>query len=178
MRPRGIATLVAIALCVGCTTGGGAPARSPMPTGIAQLTLPTGAASLRRVAAEDDPPKRLERRTQIISGVQRQLLMAPIDDALVPEMFDVLVALAPRMESGTISAAWASWIYTTYERDLTKERPAGTPRRSRVEIDRAIGELVAYYHIRENPKTAPPASPESQGFDAIREWRDERRLGR
>ena len=149
-----------------------------MPTGIAQLVLPTDAASLRRVAAEDDPPKRVERRMRIISGVQRQLLMAPVDDALVPEMFDVLVALAPHMESGTVSATWASYIYTTYERDLAKERPTGTPRRSRVEIDRALGELVAYYHIRETAKATPPASPERQGFDAIREWRDERRLGR
>jgi hypothetical protein len=149
-----------------------------MPTGIAQLVLPMDAESLRRVAAEDDPPKRLERRTRIISGVQRQLLMAPVDDALVPEMFDVLVALAPRMESGTVSPAWASYIYTTYERDLAKERPTGTPRRTRVEIDRALGELIAYYHVRENPNAAPPASAESQGFDAIREWRDERRLGR
>ena len=130
------------------------------------------AASLRRVAAEDDLPKRLERRTQIVAGVQRQLLMAPIDDTLVPEMFDVLIALAPRMESGTVSPAWASWIYSTYERDLVKERPTGAPRRSHVEIDRALGELVAYYHIREK------ASPERQGFDATREWRDERRLGR
>jgi hypothetical protein len=136
------------------------------------------AESLRRVAAEDDPPKRLERRTRIISGVRRQLLMAPLDDALVPEMFDVLVALAPRMESGTVSAAWASWIYTTYERDLAKERPTGTPRRTRVEIDRALGALIAYYHIRENPKATPPASAERQGFDATREWRDQRRLGR
>ena len=170
--------LVALALCAGCAASGVSPARSPTPTGISQLVLPMDAASLHRVAAEDDPPKRLERRARILSGVQRQLLMAPIDDALVPEMFDVLVALAPRMESGTISAAWASWIYTTYERDLAKERPAGTPRRSRVEIDRALAEMVAYYHIRENPKAAPPASPERQGFDAIREWRDERRLGR
>ena len=178
MRTRRAPLLATIAICAGCATGGGSPASSPTPTGIAQLVLPMDAASLHRVAAEDDPPKRLERRTRIISGVQRQLLMAPADEALVPEMFDVLVALAPRMESGTIGAAWASWIYTTYERDLVKERPSGTPRRSRVEIDRALGELVAYYHIRENPKATPPVSPERQGFDAIREWRDERRLGR
>jgi len=178
MRTRRAPLLATIALCAGCATGGGSPAPSPMPTGIAQLVLPTDAASLRRVAAEDDPPKRVERRMRIISGVQRQLLMAPVDDALVPEMFDVLVALAPHMESGTVSATWASYIYTTYERDLAKERPTGTPRRSRVEIDRALGELVAYYHIRETPKATPPASPERQGFDAIREWRDERRLGR
>jgi hypothetical protein len=177
MRALGV-PLVAIALCAGCAPSGVSPATSPTPTGIAQLALPMDSASLRRVAAEDDPPKRLERRTRIISGVQRQLLMAPADDALVPEMFDVLIALAPRMESGTVSAAWASWIYTTYERDLAKERPSGTPRRSHVEIDRALAELVAYYHIRENPKATPPASPDRQGFDATREWRDERRLGR
>src|SRR5947207_440124 len=112
MRTR--PALLALALCVGCSTGGGSPASSSTPTGIAQLVLPTDAASLRRVAAEDDPPKRIERRARIVSGVQCQLLMAPVDDALVPEMFDVLVALAPRMESGTVGPAWASYIYTTY----------------------------------------------------------------
>jgi hypothetical protein len=177
MRAVGV-PFVALALCAGCAASGVSPATSPTPTGIAQFVLPMDSASLRRVAAEDDPPKRLERRTHVISGVQRQLLMAPLDDAFVPEMFDVLVALAPRMESGTVSAAWASWIYTTYERDLAKERPTGTPRRSHVDIDRALGELVAYYHIRENPKATPPSSPESRGFDATREWRNERRLGR
>ena len=177
MRAFGV-PLVALALCAGCAASGVSPATSPTSTGIAQFVLPMDAASLRRVATEDDPPKRLECRTQIISGVQRRLLMAPLDDAFVPEMFDVLIALAPRMESGTVSAAWASWIYTTYERDLAKERPTGTPRRSRIEIDRALAELVAYYHIRENPKATPPTSPERQGFDATREWRDERRLGR
>ena len=177
MRAFG-APLVALALCAGCASSGVSPATSPLPTGIAQFVLPMDAASLRRVAAEDDPPKRLERRTQIISGVQRRLLMAPLDDAFVPEMFDVLIALAPRMESGTISAAWASWIYTTYERDLVKQRPTGTPRRSHVDIDRALAELVAYYHIQENPRATPPASPDRQGFEATREWRDERRLGR
>jgi hypothetical protein len=176
MRTPG--ALIAIALCVGCTNGAGSPASSPRPTGIAQLTLPMDAASLRRVAAEDDPPRHLERRTQIISGVQRQLLLAPLDDPFVPEMFDVLVALAPQMESGTVSPAWASFIYTSYERDLAKERPTGKPRRSRVEIDRALGEMVAYYDIRANPRAAPPASIERQDFEAIRGWRDERRLGR
>ena len=88
--------------------GRDSPASSPRSTNIAQLTLPMDAASLHRVAAEDDPPKHLERRTRILSGVQRQLLMAPLDEALVPEMFDVLVALAPQMESGTVSPAWAS----------------------------------------------------------------------
>jgi hypothetical protein len=172
------ASLVALVLCAGCAGSGVSPAPSPTLTGIAQFVLPMDAASLRRIAAEDDPPKRLERRTQVVSGVQRQLLMAHVGDVLVPEMFDVLVALAPRMESGTVSAAWASYIYTTYERDLVKERPTGTPRRSHVEIDRALGEMVAYYHIQENPKATPPASPDSQGFDATREWRDQRRLGR
>ena len=176
MRTRFAPLLAALALCVGCATGGGAPAPPPIPTGIAQLLLPMDAESLRRVAAEDDPPKRLERRTRIISGVQSQLRMAPVDDALVPEMFDLLVALAPRMESGTVSPAWASYIYKTYERNLAKERPNGTPRRTRVEIDWALGELIAYY--RENPNATPPASVESQGFEAIRGWRDERRLGR
>src|SRR5262249_51463099 len=108
MRAFGV-PLFALALCAGCAATGVSPAPSPARTGVAQLVRRRAAAWLRRAAAEAAPPKRLERRTQIVAGVQRQLLMAPVDDALVPEMFDVLIALAPRMESGTVGAAWASW---------------------------------------------------------------------
>jgi len=175
MGIRGASAVFALVFAVGCVENGGAPPSTP--TGIAQLTLPMDAASLRRVAAEDDPPKHLERRVKILSGVHRQLLMAPLDDTLVAEMFDVLSALAPQMEAGTVSPAWASYIYTTYARDLTKERPTGRPRRTHVEIDRTLAAMVAYYGVRTNPKASPP-TVERQDFDAIRGWRDERRLGR
>ena len=103
--------------------------------------------------------------------------MSPPDDALVPELFDFVVALAPRMESGAVSSAWGSYLYTTYQRDLRAERPDGRPRRTPAEIDGVVAGWIEFYQIRANPRVAPRAA-ESDGFDALRKWRTERRLGR
>ena len=159
---------------MGCAT---APPPSPLPAGIAELVLPADAATLRRIAAEDDAPGRLERRRDLVAGMNRQLLMPPPDDVLVPELFDVAVALGPRMESGVIDAAWGSYLYTTYQRELQASRPSGRPRRTVADIDTVLDGWVEFYHIRANPRVARPA-PEAAGFEATQEWRSERRLGR
>ena len=160
-------------VCVGCS----APASYPLPAGIAEMQLPADAATLRRIAADEDPSGRLERRRTIVAGVDRQLLMPPPDDALVPELFDFVVALAPRMEAGAIDAAWGSYLYTTYQRELRQDRPDGRPRRTTAEIDAVLDGFVAFYHIRANPRVVRPTA-ESQGFEATQEWRNERRMGR
>jgi len=159
---------------IGCAT---APPPSPLPAGIAELVLPADAATLRRIAADDDGSGRLDRRRHVVGGMNRQLLMAPPDDALVPELFDFAIALAPRMESGVIDAAWGSYLYTTYQRELQASRPAGHPRRTAADIDAVLDGWVDFYHIRASPRVARPA-PEAAGFDATQEWRTERRLGR
>ena len=98
------------------------------PTGIAQLQLPMDAAAL-RCAADEEAKEKPARRRDILAGINRQLLMPPPDDAFAPELFDFMVVLAPRMESGTVDPAWASYLYTTYQRRLREERPDGRPRR-------------------------------------------------
>src|SRR5687767_4260029 len=91
--------VAAFVLGVACGPSGPPPLA---PAGIAELVLPADGDTLRRIAAEDDPAGRLERRRTVVAGVDRQLLMPAPDDALVPELFDVVVALAPRMESGAV----------------------------------------------------------------------------
>ena len=159
---------------IGCAT---APPPYPLPAGIAELVLPADAATLRRIAAEDDGSGRLDRRRDVVAGMNRQLLMPSPDDALVPELFDFAIALAPRMESGVIDAAWGSYLYTTYQRELHAERPAGHPRRAAADIDGVLDGWVEFYRIRANPRVARPA-PEAAGFEATQEWRTERRRGR
>jgi hypothetical protein len=166
--------MVALAVLVGCATPHGGPS---LPAGIAELRLPADAGTLRRIATDDDAARRLERRREIRAGLNRQLLMPPPDDALVPELFDFVVALAPRLESGTMSAAWGSYLYTTYQRDLGAERPRGVPRRTTPEIETVLADWIEYYAIRETPRANRPGVA-SDGFEATREWRTEKRMGR
>jgi hypothetical protein len=74
------------------------------------------------------------------------------DDALVPELFDLVTLVSSRVATGEISLNWVAYIYTTYQRDMVDKRPNGIPRRSlpdvRVELDR----LVAFYSIRKRPE--------------------------
>jgi hypothetical protein len=160
-----------VTLAVGCATSG----PPVLPAGIAELTLPTDAATLRRIALEEEPTGRLERRRAVLDGLNRQLLMSPPADALVPELFDFVVALAPRMESGTVSPAWGSYLYATYQRDLNGEPNRG--RRTTPQIDAALDHWIDFYQIRANPRVARP-SLEAGGFEATQDWRNERRLGR
>ncbi len=160
-----------IALAIGCATSG-PPA---LPAGIAELQLPADAAALRRIASEEEAAGRTERRRAVVDGLNRQLLMAPPADRLVVELYDFVMALAPRMESGVVSPAWGSYLYTTYQRDLNAE--AGHARRTMPELDAVLDRWIDFYQIRANPRVARP-SLESGGFEATQDWRNERRMGR
>ena len=164
-----------LALLLGCAAP--TPPGPPF-AGIAELTLPAGAASLRDTAVAEDAAGSVTRRRALLAGVHRQLLMSPADDTTVPELFDVVVALAPRMEAGAISPAWASYLYTTYQRDLRTERPDGAPRRSPAEITVVIDEWVAYYRIQSNPRAPGGLSVRDAEFQALRAYRDDRRRAR
>ena len=152
--------------------------RSVPPTGIAQLQLPMDAAALRRIAADEEAKGELARRRDILAGINRQLLMLPPDDAFAPELFDFMVVLAPRMESGTVSPAWASYLYTTYQRELREERPDGRPRRPAAAIEPVVDHYIEFYQIKFDPRTQQRPDPAADGFDAMKAWRDEQRLGR
>lgn len=167
---------IRVLLCaavLGCATS--SPPPPPLPAGIAELSLPRDSRSLARIAAEEDPTGAVTRRREILADVARQLLMAPPSDALVPEMFDFLAAVAPRMEKGVISAGWGTYLYTSYQRDLVRDRPSGAPRRSHAEIEKSVDESVEFFHLRAGRKTR---TIEDVGLEEMQGWRDERRLGR
>lgn len=166
--------LVGLAVLLGCAAE---QPQSPLPAGIAELQLPASAASLRRTAVNEEEMKTTARRTEILAGVQRQLLMAPLEDALVPEMFDFLVVLAPRMEAGKVSAAWGSYLYTTYQRELRAARPDGTPRRNVVDVEKQLDEYMAFYAVQQTP-SMQRTTPEAAAFEGMQDWRNERRMGR
>ncbi len=150
---------------------------SPLPAGIAELQLPASAASLRRTATNEEEMKTTARRAEILAGVQRQLLMGPLEDPLTPEMFDFLVVLAPRMEAGKVSAAWGSYLYTTYQRQLRAERPDGTPRRTVIDVEKTLDDYVVFYAVQGTPSMAR-TTPDAAAFEGMQDWRNERRIGR
>ena len=162
-----------VAGVVGCTTSG----PPVLPAGIAELQLPADAGTLRRIAAEDEATGRLERRGAVLAGLNRALLMAAPPGDLVPELFDSVMPLAPRTEAGTGSPAWGSYLYRTYQRDLTAEQAKGRPRRTMPEVDAMLDRWIDFYQIRANPRVAWP-TVESGGFEATQDWRSQRRMGR
>jgi hypothetical protein len=165
--------LLALAVAFGCA----APVAQAPPVTMAQLRLPADAATFRTIALEDDVAEKLGRRREILAGMNRQCLMPPPDDAVVPEVFDFATALAVRMDDGTVSAAWGGYLYTVYQRDLRAERPTGRPRRSAGDVAAELDHAIEFFHIRENPH-APRGGTEADSFDALRDWRAERRMGR
>jgi hypothetical protein len=167
-------TPVVLAVCLAAVACSTTPP-PPLPAGIAELYLPRDSRTLARLAAEDDPSGTLTRRREVLGEVSRQLLMPPPPDSYVPELFDLLTAVAPRMEKRAISPAWGSYIYTTYQQDMVKDRPTGTPRRSRAEVEKALDGYVEFFRLREGPKLR---TIEDAGFEDTRGWRDEQRMGR
>jgi hypothetical protein len=148
-----------------------------LPQGIADLRLPRDARSLARVATEEEPTGSITRRRELLVDVARQLLLSPPRDVLVPELFDLLVALGPRMESGTISTTWGSYVYTTYQRDLVRDRPTGAPRRSLPEVERAVDGYIAFFRLRAREGRKPETIVDA-GFQDMQDQRDERRRAR
>jgi hypothetical protein len=171
---RRTARALAVALALAGAGCGPAPL---VPNGIAQLELRDDAPALRRVANDEEAAGTLERRRATIADLNRQLLMPPPRDALVPELFDLVVAMAPQMESQNVSPAWASYVYTSYQRDLVRERPDGTPRRSLQEVQAALDAYVEYFRLRARPDGSG-FDPAAAGMQDTIEWRNERRLGR
>jgi hypothetical protein len=145
---------------------------------MAQLRAAPDSATLRAIAADEEPRGDIVRRREILTAFNRQLLMPPPADAIVPELFDLVVLMAPHVESGDISMAWAGYLYTTYQRDLVRDRPTGVPRRSREQITGEVERSIEFYHLQARAGAAPGASPAEDDFNAVQEWRNKNRLGR
>jgi hypothetical protein len=163
------ATLVALAC--------GRAAVPLVPSGIAELRVRDEAKRLERTAVEDEASGSLPRRRAVLADVSGQLLMPLPADAYVPELFDVVVALAWRMEAGGVSPAWASYVFTSYERDLRAERPTGVPRRTAVEVDATVQGYVEFFRLKAGQVRRTPTI-EDAGFQDMQQWRNDNRLGR
>jgi hypothetical protein len=109
---------------------------------------------LTRVAAAENTSGKLDRRKEILRNINRQLLMPAPDDALVPELFDLVTLVSARVATGEISLNWVAYIYTTYQRDMVDQRPNGTPRRNIDQVHTELDKLVAFYSIQKRPEQA------------------------
>lgn len=162
--------LLLLLLLAGCT----GPSQPPIPTGLVYLPLDRSASSLARIANEDDLAGDLEQRREILVALNRGVLMPPPSDAIVPELFDFTALLAARMESGDVSSDWAAYLYTSYQRDMVKERPDGSPRRSAPAIAQALAKSMEFYRIeKRGDAPQPPAGvwpPPGDGGRAGRPW--------
>ena len=107
---------------------------------------------LGRVATAENTTGTLDRRKAILANVNRQLLMPPPPETLVPELFDLVTLVASRVATGEISLNWVAYIYTTYQRDMTEQRPTGTPRRTADEVQAEVDRLVRFYAIQKRPE--------------------------
>ncbi len=116
-----------------------------------QLIGVAGRWYLVRIADREQRAGGLAERRQMLAQMNRYLLMPPPDDALVPELFDLVTQLSSRVASGEISLNWAAYIYTSYQRDMVQQRPDGTPRRSREEVGEQLARYVEFFAIQKRP---------------------------
>jgi len=110
-----------------------------------------GRVYLERVAAAEESSGVLTERRAAVDRIHRTLLLAAPQDELVPELFDLLGALTPRVSSGQIGLNWAAYVYTSYQRDLARDRPSGMPRRTMPEVETAVAEYVRFFSLRKRP---------------------------
>ncbi len=106
---------------------------------------------LRRVAAREDRSGDIAERRRVVAQTNRYLLMPPPDDALVPELFDLLTQLSARVTTGEVSLNWAAYVFTAYQRDLVQQRPAGLPRRSAADVGMELERYLQFYSIQKRP---------------------------
>lgn len=107
---------------------------------------------LTRVATSENTSGTVERRSQILANLNRQLWMPAPSPTLVPELFDVVTVVANRVATGDISLNWVAYLYTTYQRDMVEQRPTGTPRWTLDQVRAEIDRLVQFYAIQKRPE--------------------------
>jgi hypothetical protein len=127
------------------------PEPPPLPTSVRELHPPFDAPTLRRIAAEDETEHGIDGRVRVIAYVERQLRIGPSERALVPELFDVLLALARRLEARRMSPAWAGRLYGTYRREMRVHRSDGLPRRTRADVEALLDTWVLCWDVDADP---------------------------
>ena len=106
---------------------------------------------LRHIGAQEQRSGDLTQRRAVVARTHRLLLMPPPTDALVPELFDLTTALAERGASGAISLNWSAYIYSSYYRDLLRDRPDGTPARATPQVAAEVDRYVEFYALQKRP---------------------------
>ena len=105
---------------------------------------------LQRVAASDGESGTGGRRI-LVDRMHRLLLMPPAPDPMVGELFQLVTALSTRVADGSVSHNWAAYIYTSYVRDMVRDRPNGTPVRTPAEVTAELDRTVAFYAVGKRP---------------------------
>jgi hypothetical protein len=123
----------------------------PLPANARELDPPFDAPTLRRIAADDEAEQAIDGRGRVIAYVERQLRIGPSERALVPELFDVVIALARRLEARRMSAASAGRLYASYRRETRTDRPDGLPRRTRADVEALLDAWVLCYSVDADP---------------------------
>ena len=116
-----------------------------------QLIGNAGRWYLGRIAASENQTGSVTKRRDILAQINRYMLMPAPDDAMVPELFDLVTQLSSRVATGEISLNWAAYIYTAYQRDMIQQRPNGTPRRSPEEVGVQLAHYIEFFNIRKRP---------------------------
>jgi len=106
---------------------------------------------LARIAAAEEAQGDLSKRRETVHRVNRMLLLQPPPDAWVAELFDLITAVSARVATGEIDLNWAAYIYDSYERDMARDRPDGSPRRTHAEIEDSVLEYVRFYTLQKRP---------------------------
>lgn len=106
---------------------------------------------LGRVTAREESSGSLDERRTAVAKMHRMLLLQPPNDLLVPELFDLITAVSPRVSTGEIDWPWAAYVYNSYERDLVRDRPQGVPRRTMPEVEAEVQRYVEFYALQQHP---------------------------
>ncbi len=106
---------------------------------------------LSRIAARERATGDLTQRRAVVDRVSRTLLLPPPSDGMVAELFELITQMSDRTARGEISLAWFAYLYTSYTRDLVRDRPDGTPTRSAAEVRRSLDQSLAFFSIRKRP---------------------------
>ena len=127
------------------------PEPPPLPASVRELEPPFDVATLRRIAAADETRRCIDGRIRVVADVERQLRIGPSEQALVPELFDVVLALARRLEARRMSPAWAGRLYGSYRREARIHRPDGKPSRTRADVEAVLDAWVLCYAVDSDP---------------------------
>ena len=109
---------------------------------------------LARIAARDVAAGEIVRRRAVLARVHAMLLMPPPSPGSVEELYDLATLLAYPVATGAISLGWASYLYTSHARDLARDRPNGTPRRTPDELRTELAGSVDFFALQKRPDVA------------------------